>query len=110
MSHRNVIELRNMYHCSLLVRNHLKTSFLFLPVSGMVLLFSASDSYGQSKSTIEAEIYFSGDYDHVTFELFAEDLENKVEVHFKFKTEWIEEVFVTARGMNLIQPTEPVIT
>ena len=49
----------------------------------------------------EGEIYFSGDYNHVPFELFAEDLENKIEVHFKFKTEWVEEVYVTARGTNL---------
>ena len=54
-----------------------------------------------SLSAGEGEIYFSGEYDHVPFELFAEDLENKIDVSFKFKTEWVDEVYVTARGMNL---------
>lgn len=47
------------------------------------------------------EIYFSGEYDHVPFESFAEDLENKINVHFKFQPEWVEDIYVTARGMNI---------
>lgn len=48
-----------MYHCSLLVCNHLRTSFLFLLVSGVVLFFNASDSCGQAKNPLAADILYN---------------------------------------------------
>jgi hypothetical protein len=61
----------------------------------VAIMFSGALSAG------EGEIYFSGDYDRVPFELFATDLESKADVHFKYKQEWIVDVYVTAHGTDM---------
>ncbi|MBN2214773.1 MAG: TonB-dependent receptor [Bacteroidales bacterium] len=66
-----------------------------------LLQITAVILYSLTLSASEGEIFFSGEYYHVPFKLFAADLENNTEVNFKFRPEWVENVFVTAQGTNL---------
>ena len=69
----------------------MKSLFFTISILFYCLLVSAS----------EGEIVFSGDYDHVPFETFAADLESKTDVQFKFKPEWVADIYVTAHGTDL---------
>ena len=66
-----------------------------------IFLIAATILFSLALSAGEGEIYFSGDYNQVSFKLFAADIESKTGARFKFKTEWVEDIYVTAHGTNL---------
>ncbi|HJX70595.1 MAG TPA: TonB-dependent receptor [Bacteroidales bacterium] len=66
-----------------------------------MFLIAATIFFSLALSAGEGEIYFSGDYNQVSFKLFAADIESKTGARFKFKTEWVEDIYVTAHGTNL---------
>lgn len=47
------------------------------------------------------DIVFSGNYQNVSFEEFIGDLENKNNIRFFYKKEWISEIKITAKGDSL---------
>ncbi|HJX72167.1 MAG TPA: carboxypeptidase-like regulatory domain-containing protein, partial [Bacteroidales bacterium] len=66
-----------------------------------IFLIAATILFSLALSAGEGEIYFSGEYNQVPFKLFAADVESKTGARFKFKTEWVEDIYVTAHGTNL---------
>jgi hypothetical protein len=66
-----------------------------------ILQILAAISFSLRMTAGEGEIYFAGTYDRVPFALFAADLEAKTDVRFKFKAEWVEDVYITASGADL---------
>lgn len=50
---------------------------------------------------VGGDIFFSGDYREVPFDLFASDIEGKTGAHFFYRHEWISGALITAKGDNL---------
>lgn len=66
-----------------------------------ILQIIAAIFFSLRMSAGEGEIYFSGEYNQVPFTIFAADLESKTSARFKYKAEWVEDVYITANGTNL---------
>ncbi len=49
----------------------------------------------------DGDIHFSGNYKDVSFEDFVRDLEQKTDVKFRYRPEWVEGITISASGTNL---------
>jgi hypothetical protein len=58
-------------------------------------------SFFFSLETLADDIFFSGEYQDISFDRFILDVENKTGVHFFYRQEWISGITVTAKGDNL---------
>lgn len=48
------------------------------------------------------DLYFSGRYDHVQFVKFVQDVEQRTGAAFFYKTEWVDDIFVSFQGDSVL--------